>query len=44
MARGLQNGAGVDASNAQALIQAKYDQAPAVGVYIVVDQQGLARG
>ena len=31
-------------ANAQALIQAKYDQSPAVGAYIVVDQQGLARG
>ncbi len=31
-------------ANAQALIQAKYDQTPAVGAYIVVDQQGLARG
>ena len=31
-------------ANAQALIQAKYDQIPAAGIYIVVDQQGLARG
>ena len=31
-------------ANAQALIQAKYDQIPAVGIYIVVDQEGLARG
>lgn len=31
-------------ANAQALIQAKYDQSPAMGAYIVVDQQGLARG
>jgi hypothetical protein len=31
-------------ANAQALIQAKYDQTPAVGAYIAVDEQGLARG
>ncbi len=32
------------AAQAQALIQAKYDQTPAVGADIVIDQQGLAQG
>lgn len=31
-------------AQAQALIQAKYDQSPAVGANLSVDQQGLARG
>jgi hypothetical protein len=31
-------------ANALALIQAKYDQTPAVGAIITVDQAGLARG
>jgi hypothetical protein len=31
-------------ANAQALIQAKYDQMPATGAIIAVDEQGLARG
>jgi hypothetical protein len=31
-------------ANAQALIQAKYDQTPAVGVNIAVDQLGLGEG
>jgi hypothetical protein len=32
------------AANAQALIQAKYDQTPAAGAIIAVDLNGLARG
>ena len=31
-------------ADAQAMIQARYDQAPALGATIRVDQQGLARG
>lgn len=31
-------------AQAQALIQAKYDQTPAAGASIMVDEQGLARG
>jgi hypothetical protein len=31
-------------ANAQALIQAKYDQSPAVGINIAVDEKGLSQG
>ena len=31
-------------ANAQALIQAKFDQSPAVGINIAVDEKGLKEG
>ena len=41
---GCKSGPELTQANAQALIQAKYDQSPAVGINVAVDEKGLKEG